>query len=38
VEMGRRLNLLEAYVAVLEERLDQYERGEDLRPHLHLVP
>lgn len=37
MDLDRRLRLLEAYVAVLEERADQALQGEETRPRLQLV-
>ncbi len=38
MDLDRRLRLIEAYVAVIEERVDQLQRGEAPRRHLRLVP
>ena len=37
LEIGQRLRMLDAYVAVLEERVEQMVRGED-PPLLYLIP
>jgi len=37
MDLDRRLRLIERYVAVIEERVEQDERGEIPGPRLHLV-